>query len=114
MDREALERLRFKLDARAAELRAAINAAGATTAPVAPDDAIGRLTRMDALQSQQMASALVQRNRDELARIERALARLARGEYGSCGRCAEDIALARLAAMPDAVPCRACADRTGR
>jgi DnaK suppressor protein len=40
-----------------------------------------------------------------LARIERALAKLDEGTYGSCDACGEPIAPARLQAMPDSVLC---------
>lgn len=46
----------------------------------------------------------------ELARVERALARLERGEYTLCSRCGEEIAPARLAALPYADTCIRCAD----
>jgi DnaK suppressor protein len=42
------------------------------------------------------------------ARIEEALARLADGRYGACGDCGQDIADARLRAMPFALRCRRC------
>lgn len=106
-----MARLRPRLEQRAAELRTAIAAGEKADVPIAPDKAIGRLTRVDAMQSQQMASALTGRNREELARIERALNRIETGDYGICGRCGEDIAEARLEAVPDAVLCRTCADR---
>lgn len=48
--------------------------------------------------------------RAELARIERALARLDSGDYTSCRRCGEEIAPARLAALPWADTCIRCAD----
>lgn len=114
MNQDVLERLRSRLEERTAELRAAIAAAEKGDVPIAPDKSLGRLTRMDALQSQQMAAALTQRNREELARIERALNRMQTGQYGVCGRCGEDIGEARLQAVPDTVLCRACADRPGR
>jgi DnaK suppressor protein len=44
-----------------------------------------------------------------LARTERALAKLDDGTYGSCDGCGEQIAPARLRAMPDGVLCLACA-----
>ena len=48
--------------------------------------------------------------RTELARVERALARLERGEYTQCSRCGGEIAPARLAAVPYADTCIRCAD----
>jgi DnaK suppressor protein len=111
MQIDVLKRLRLQLEARAAELRAAIAAGEAADAPIAPDSSLGRLTRVDALQAQQMAQALVQRNREELGRVNRALERVGSGEYGVCARCGEDIAEARLRAVPDAVVCRDCAEK---
>ena len=50
-----------------------------------------------------------------LERTERALAKLDEGTYGRCDVCGEEIAPKRLAAMPDAVTCVACASpRAGR
>ena len=48
--------------------------------------------------------------RVELARVERALARLERGQHNICSRCGEEISPARLAALPYADTCIRCAD----
>jgi DnaK suppressor protein len=106
-----IERLRQQLASRAEELKATIAAGEQADAPIAPDSSLGRLTRVDALQAQQMAQALVQRNREELGRVTRALERIEAGTYGVCARCGEDIAEARLQAVPDAVVCRDCAEK---
>jgi DnaK suppressor protein len=111
MQTDVLERLRQRLESRADELRTSIAAAEQADVPISPDSSLGRLTRVDALQAQQMAQALVQRNREELARVSRALERVASGDYGACARCGEDIADARLQAVPDAVICRDCAEK---
>lgn len=44
-----------------------------------------------------------------VGRTERAIAKLDEGTYGNCDGCGEPIAPARLAAMPDATLCVACA-----
>ncbi len=44
-----------------------------------------------------------------LARIERALAKLDEGTYGTCDTCGGAIAPKRLEAMPESVQCVACA-----
>ncbi|WP_294226524.1 TraR/DksA C4-type zinc finger protein [uncultured Shimia sp.] len=46
---------------------------------------------------------------EEIRRIQAALVRLRRGEYGSCVKCGEEIAAARLELVPDAPLCRTCA-----
>ncbi len=58
-------------------------------------------------------NALDEAGRRELARIERALARMELGEYGICARCGEFIAPARLRALPSAEHCIRCAERIG-
>ena len=52
--------------------------------------------------------ALADRHSRQLAQIEAALERLARGEYGVCHDCEEFIGLARIKALPFAHRCSAC------
>lgn len=73
---------------------------------------VGRLSRMDALQGQAMALALDQRRKNEIQRIDSALARLEEGDYGYCVSCDEEIALKRLELDPATPTCIACADQT--
>ena len=46
----------------------------------------------------------------ELRQIDAALQRIASGDYGTCRRCGEAIAPARLDALPWAAHCSGCAD----
>ncbi len=46
----------------------------------------------------------------EIAQIRQALARIDAGDYGLCTGCGQPIAPARLAALPAAARCIACAD----
>jgi len=54
-------------------------------------------------------SSVVRATRDHLAEVEAALARLDAGEYGTCERCGQPIAAARLEARPTARRCVRCA-----
>lgn len=45
----------------------------------------------------------------EIASVKRALARVGDGSYGTCARCGERIADARLEARPEAALCISCA-----
>lgn len=71
--------------------------------------AVGRLSRMDALQNQAMAKANSARRQSERTRLTAALARISEGEYGYCEDCGDDIALGRLDLDPAAVKCIQCA-----
>ena len=103
-----LEHYRGVLTALEAELRAALADAG-DGAPVEPDRAIGRLTRQDAMQAQQMALELRRRNQQRLEQVKRALERVEEGEFGYCVRCEEEIAEARLKVKPETPVCVRCA-----
>ncbi|MCW8851083.1 MAG: TraR/DksA family transcriptional regulator, partial [Gammaproteobacteria bacterium] len=48
---------------------------------------VGRLTRMDAMQAQQMALESARRRQRNMQKIEGALRRLESGEYGVCYVC---------------------------
>jgi DnaK suppressor protein len=49
-----------------------------------------------------------------LERVERALAKLGEGTYGTCDSCGEPIPEGRLKAMPESVLCLACAQPAAR
>jgi len=70
---------------------------------------IGRLSRMDALQSQAMSKETGRRRRSKLLQIDAALRRIEEGEYGYCQECGVDIAPARLEVDPSALLCIQCA-----
>lgn len=71
--------------------------------------AVGRLSRMDAMQAQEMNKATAARAELELRRIDAALQRLEDDEYGVCIACDEEIAAGRLDANPTVTLCVNCA-----
>ncbi|MCP4198224.1 MAG: TraR/DksA family transcriptional regulator [Proteobacteria bacterium] len=52
--------------------------------------------------------ALLRQTQHRLSRVDRALAKLAEGDYGYCEGCGEAIDFARLKALPDARFCLTC------
>jgi len=100
------------LHQRRAEILALVDGHGDDSKPVELDQTrLGRLSRMDALQSQAMAKETERRRHQELERIELALKRLADDEYGDCLDCGEPIAPKRLMFDPSAALCIDCADK---
>jgi DnaK suppressor protein len=70
---------------------------------------VGRLSRMDALQSQALAKAGKQRADQQLWLIEAALLRIDNDEYGGCRECGEPINPKRLEVDPTSLYCIHCA-----
>ena len=71
--------------------------------------AVGRLSRMDALQNQAMAKAQQTRRDNQARRLTAALSRIEDGEFGYCEDCGEDITRKRLELDPSAIKCISCA-----
>lgn len=71
--------------------------------------AVGRLSRMDALQNQAMARAGQARREAQRKRLEAALSRIDEGEFGYCEDCGEAIAVGRLEFDPSITRCVSCA-----
>jgi DnaK suppressor protein len=74
----------------------------------------GRLSRIDAIQGQEMSKAAERRRQLELTRIQAAFKRLEEGEYGACVTCGEEIGRKRLEVDPATPTCIDCADGRGR
>ncbi len=70
---------------------------------------VGRLSRMDALQSQAMSKELMRRRAAELAAVRAALRRIDDDAYGDCETCGESINPRRLELDPTARLCVDCA-----
>lgn len=72
---------------------------------------VGRLSRMDALQGQQMAQEAERRRLLKLKQIEGALLRIQQGDFGCCYVCDCDIQLARLQFDPTITRCVDCSEK---
>ena len=98
----------FLLAAVAVPLGAATVDAGAAKPVTLDQQAVGRVSRGDALQAQAMAQAAQRKKRTRLEQTEAALLAIKRGGYGLCRRCEEPIGMARLEATPEAPFCLSC------
>ena len=70
---------------------------------------VGRVSRMDAVQAQEMAKESDRRRLLALQRVEGALKRIEDGEYGICAACDRPISRNRLEVDPGAILCIECA-----
>ncbi|MFT5515399.1 MAG: DnaK suppressor protein [Rhodothermales bacterium] len=98
-----------ELIALADELRRQVDRPDDAASSVTVDNAIGRLTRMEAVQAQQMGEAGRRRIRARLQSIEQAIAALDAGTYGICVRCGEAIPAGRMEFRPESRTCVTCA-----
>jgi len=104
--------LKEQLLARKQEIETLSSLTADASRPVELDQQrLGRLSRIDALQSQEMAKETERRRTVELQRIAAALKRMDDGEYGYCVSCDKRIPLKRLEQDPATPLCVDCAGR---
>ncbi len=82
-----------------------------TSKPVSPDNAIGRLTRMEAINSQNISEASLNSAQAKLVKLEKALSKVGMSDFGVCVRCANTIPKGRILLMPENVLCVSCAEK---
>ncbi len=79
--------------------------------PVSPNPSIGRLTRNDAMQDQQMALHLRRRLEFQQLQIASAFERIKTGKYGMCVLCKKGIGHKGLEIVPEAPLCVECLEK---
>lgn len=79
------------------------------TKPISPENAIGRVSRMDAINNKSINEAALTQARSKLDKLKFALDKCAEPEFGSCKRCGNAIPMGRLLLMPESLYCVACA-----
>ena len=77
--------------------------------PIAPDNAIGRVSRMDAINNKGVMEAALRKARERLAGLKRHLDKLSTPEFGRCVRCQKEIPIERIFMAPQSSFCVNCA-----
>ena len=79
------------------------------TKPIAPENAIGRVSRMDAINNKSVTEAALRQAEDKLSRLKHMESKLEDPDFGKCERCGKPIPAGRLMAMPQSAHCVQCA-----
>ncbi len=112
LTQKQLVELTKQLDQQRQRLMIQLDENQAQSAPVKLDQqAVGRVSRIDAIQQQQMAKANREQDRQLLAATIASLKRIDDNEYGHCLECAEPIGYARLQVQPQVALCLECQSR---
>ena len=82
-----------------------------STKPISPENSIGRVSRMDAINNKSVAEAALRSSNRKLAKLKVALTKIGKPGFGICAMCNHPIPTARLMFMPESSRCVRCADR---
>lgn len=105
-----IERQRFLelVRQQCAECSSEIEQLETITRPVSPDNAIGRISRMDAINNRAINESRLNAAKEKLFRLEQVLNK-GENELGRCDYCMQPIATNRLMALPESTVCIHCA-----
>lgn len=78
------------------------------TIPIPPNVAIGRVSRMDAINNRSVNEAALRQLEKQMKGLENALKRLGEDKFGRCVSCGEKIPIGRIIIMPGAIRCVRC------
>ena len=77
--------------------------------PIAPENAIGRISRMDAINNKTVNENALRKSELKLKNLKIALTNLDDTGFGVCIKCHQPIPLGRILLMPQTVVCVGCA-----
>lgn len=112
MSEEEKEALRQQIHGEIEKLENDVVRFKETTKPVAPDRAIGRLTRMEAINSKNMSEANMRKAQTRILALKKTLTRIDEDEdFGICISCERAIPPRRLVLVPESTRCVRCLSR---
>ena len=88
-----------------------ISALKELTKPISPENAIGRISRMDAINNKSVMEASLRNKISKRNKLKMALIQIEKEGFGSCLNCKKPINPKRLMFMPESTKCINCADR---
>jgi len=109
MDARQRKELKSKIEFKLTEFAQKIKDLEIATAPIGPENSIGRVSRMDAINNKSVAEAALRNAKKKYASLQLALRSVEQEGFGSCGKCKRPIAAARLMFLPESTLCVNCA-----
>ncbi len=91
------------------KLEADISALRELTKPISPENAIGRISRMDAINNKSINDASLRQAEERKKKLIIALDKIDQPDFGVCIRCKQPIPIGRIMLMPHAQKCVKCA-----
>ena len=79
------------------------------TQPISPENAIGRVSRMDAINNKSVIEVALRQAEKKLENLKIVDKEIGKKKFGICLRCSQKIPLARLLIIPETRKCVSCA-----
>ena len=109
MTTEKRAELKAKINETIQQTQQKITTLAEAAKPIAPENSIGRVSRMDAINNKSVSEAALRNAKRKLAKLQHALSKLDDPNFGNCSNCSRPIQTKRLMFMPESTLCVRCA-----
>lgn len=109
MNRKDLKDIKLKIEDEIRLTEKAILHYKELTKPISPENSIGRISRMDAINNKTVNDAALRKAEQTLKNLQIALSNINDPDFGLCGKCHQPIPVGRILLMPHSRFCVNCA-----
>ena len=109
MNEQQRNMLKIKMQEELENLNEEITQLEQSTQPISPDNAIGRVSRMDAIGNKMVNEQALNNAKSKRAQLITVLDKIDKPDFGKCMYCMQPIRFERLMAMPESTLCMRCA-----
>lgn len=111
MDAKQKKLLKTKIEEQIVQYLDDIRGMEEMTKPVKPENSLGRISRMDAINTKGVLESSLRNKRNKLNKLRVALQKIDDANFGICENCNKPIQEGRLMFLPESTKCIRCASR---
>ncbi len=109
--KEELKDIEFRIIAEIENTQEIVEKFRELTKPIAPENAIGRVSRMDAINNKSVNEATLNKAVQKLKNLEIAVTKINEPDFGKCRSCYNQIPIRRILLLPQITICVNCASK---
>jgi len=110
MNKSQIEEIKLKLQTEIESTQHKINDYTELCKPIAPENAIGRISRMDAINNKSVVEAALREAKKKIQQLQLMQTKTDDEDFGSCISCKQTIPFGRLMIRPHSKCCVNCAE----
>ena len=114
MTAQEIEQLESQIKSKISRLERQVVDLKELTKPIEPDCAIGRVSRMDAINNKSVNESALRKKQNQINGLNRALEDIHKADFQNCIVCGYEIPLQRIFIMPESRKCTNCASKSIR
>ncbi len=109
MDQDSIDKIKNQLSKEIAETTLKISKYKELSKPIPPENSIGRVSRMDAINNKSVVEAALREAENKLKQLEVINKKIGESDFGICKSCKDEIPFGRLIIRPHSQLCVKCA-----